>query len=125
MRPIQRRRPAAATVLLWLWTALLVLITAAVCLIPLSIVRTAQHDTTPGAGVGYLFVFLFFVTLAALAPLLAGGLWLAGYAFWRSHMVAASKSVGWRMSRVITYVLLAVLTVYVLSFTACNASLGA
>ena len=124
MRPIERRRPAAATVLLWLWTALLVLITAAVCLIPLSIVRTAQHDTTPGAGVGYLFVFLFFVTLAALAPRLAGGLWLAGYAFWRSHMTAAGRPVGWRRSKVITYVLLAVLSVYVLSITACNAWLN-
>ncbi|TMF56828.1 MAG: hypothetical protein E6I16_13685 [Chloroflexi bacterium] len=124
MRPTPHRRPATATVLLWLWTTLLLLVTAGACLIPVAIVRTAQHDTTPEAGVGYLFLLIFFVTLVAPVPLLAGGLWLAGYAFWRSHMTAAGRPVGWRRSKVITYVLLAVLSVYVLSITACNAWLN-
>jgi len=96
-------------------------IAAAVCVMPWQLIRSAaQHGTTPGAGLGYLGIFLFYIPLAALAPALLAAIWLGGYGYWRSHMTTPGRSAGWPTSKVFTYVALSLLAAYVLTFSACN-----
>ena len=109
---------------LWIWTGLMAFITVVVCVIPWRLIRSAaQHDTTPGAGLGYVGILFLYLPFAAVAPAVLAALWLSGYGFWRRHMTARDRSAGWRMSKVFTYLGLAVLAAYVLTFTGCNGML--
>jgi hypothetical protein len=105
---------------LWIWTLLLGLITVGVSLLPELIVRTAQKDTEPGAGLGWLGIFFLYLPFAFVAPAVLGGTWLAGYVVWRRHMKTVGESRPWPMPKTLTYLGLAVATAYVLTFTACN-----
>ncbi len=99
---------------------LLALLTIGRSLLPGLIVRTAQKDTEPGAGFGWLGVFFLYLPVAFVAPAALGAIWLAGYVAWRGRMKAAGKTLSWSMSKALTYLGLAVATAYVLTFTACN-----
>ena len=122
MGPVPRAQggPAKRWLWLWIWTLLLALITVGVSVLPGLIFRTAQKDTEPGAGLGWLGIFFFYLPVAFVAPAALGAIWLAGYVAWRSHLKAVGESLSWPMSKALTYLGLAVATAYVLTFTACN-----
>ena len=56
-------------------------------------------------------------------PLVLAGLWLGGYGFWRGRVLADGKKPAWSLRRVIAYLCIAVIAVYVLAFSAWNALL--
>jgi hypothetical protein len=69
------------------------------------------------AGIGFFFMYL---PIAFIAPVFLGAIWLIGYRAWRGRRKAMGITAGWPMSKALVYLALAVLTAYVLTFTACN-----
>jgi hypothetical protein len=110
--------PKLAGLVLWslaLWTvALLVLLT------PILVVRAGQHDTTPGRGLGYLGLFFMAFTVVVVVPVVLAGVWLAGYIYWRGRTAALGQPAGWRAWKVLGYLGLGLVSVYVVGLSAWN-----
>lgn len=91
------------------------MITVAVSFVPRALLRAMQGWGL--AGIGFFFMYL---PIAFIAPVFLGAIWLIGYRAWRGRRKAMGITAGWPMSKALVYLALAVLTAYVLTFTACN-----
>jgi hypothetical protein len=121
MRNVQRTDMTRGLVV---WSVLIGLLTLSVTIVPAVFLRTSAGDQTSGAGLGAFGLTLLVLSLIVPAPPLLAGLWLGGYGFWRGRMVAQGKRPSWSLRKVIAYLCLAVLSVYVLAFTAWNTLLA-
>ncbi len=106
------------------WSALIGSLSLVVTIVPALFMRMSAGDQTPGAGLGAFGLTLLVLSLIVPAPLLLAGLWLGGYGFWRGRMLAEGKRPSWSLRKVIASLCLAVLSVYVLAFSAWNALLA-